>query len=38
MNPITELLGTVILSDAELKFNVWVDEEAIAYLAITLPY
>ncbi len=37
MKPITELLGTVILSVAVLRLSVWVEAEAIAYLAITLP-
>lgn len=38
MNPITELLGTVILSVAVLRLSVCVELVAIAYLAITLPY
>ena len=37
MNATTELFGTVILSADVFRFSVWVEEAAIANLAITLP-
>ena len=38
MNATTELFGTVILSPDVFRFSVWVEADAIAYLAKTLPY
>jgi hypothetical protein len=37
VNATTELFGIVILSVDVLRFRVWVEEAAIANLAITLP-
>ncbi len=38
VNATTELEGIVILSLDVFRFNVWVEADAIAYLAKTLPY